>query len=214
MATAEHWPLFGLRVVTPRLELGYPSDDDLARLAAVPAGAIHDPAEMPFAIPWTDAPPQELPRNTLQHYWLGRASWKAQRWDLPLVARYQGEVVGVQALHAEDFPVTRQVSTGSWLLRRVQGQGLGKEMRAAVLHLAFAGLGAERALSGAYVDNPASLAVSRALGYVENGYQVDVRRGRPARRINLLLTRERWEPRRRDDIRIEGLEPCLALFGL
>jgi RimJ/RimL family protein N-acetyltransferase len=214
MAIRELWPLFGLRVVTPRLELVYPWDEDLAVLAAVPAGEIHDPAVMPFAVPWTDASPEELPRNTLQHYWLGRASWKVQGWDLPLAVRYQGAIVGVQGLRAEDFPIARQVSSGSWLLRRVQGQGIGREMRAAALHLAFAGLQAERALSGAYADNAASLAVSRSLGYVENGEQVDVRRGRPARRINLLLLRSEWERRRRDDMRIEGLEPCLAWFGL
>ncbi len=42
-------------------------------------------------------------------------------------------------------------------------------MREAMLHLAFAGLGAEEALSGAFEDNTASLATSRAIGYVENG---------------------------------------------
>jgi hypothetical protein len=38
-------------------------------------------------------------------------------------------------------------------------------MRAAILWLAFAGLGAEYAVSGAYLDNPASLGVSRRLGW-------------------------------------------------
>ena len=32
--------------------------------------------------------------------------------------------------------------------------------------------------------------------------------------INFVLTREMWEARRRNDIVIEGLEPCLELFGL
>ena len=106
------------------------------------------------------------------------------------------------------------MATGSWLTRSAQGRGLGKEMRAAVLHLAFAGLGAERAVSAAFEDNAASLAVSRSLGYVENGDGIHSRRGRPARRINLLLLRSEWERRRRDDIQIEGLEACLPLFGL
>ncbi len=38
-------------------------------------------------------------------------------------------------------------------------------MRAAVLHLAFAGLEAEYADSDAFTDNAASLGVSRKLGY-------------------------------------------------
>jgi RimJ/RimL family protein N-acetyltransferase len=40
-----------------------------------------------------------------------------------------------------DFAVLREVHTGSWLGQRYQGQGLGTEMRSAVLHLGFAGLG-------------------------------------------------------------------------
>ena len=59
MAIQELWPLFGLRVETPLLLLRYPSDADLAALASHPADAIHDPATMPFAIPWTDAPPED-----------------------------------------------------------------------------------------------------------------------------------------------------------
>jgi RimJ/RimL family protein N-acetyltransferase len=85
-------------------------------------------------------------------------------------------------------------------------------MRAAVLHFAFAGLGAERCLSGAWHDNAPSLAVSRALGYVENGEDISLRRGERDRQIRLLLTREEWEKRRRDDIEIVGLEGCIDLL--
>ena len=42
-------------------------------------------------------------------------------------------------------------------------------MRGAVLALAFDGLGAESATTEAFVDNPASAGVSRALGYRPNG---------------------------------------------
>jgi RimJ/RimL family protein N-acetyltransferase len=87
-------------------------------------------------------------------------------------------------------------------------------MRAAILHLAFAGLGAQRAISAAFEHNAASLAVSRALGYVENGDDIGAPRGKPMRQIRLLLTREAWENNRRRDIQIHGLEPCLRMFGL
>ena len=43
-------------------------------------------------------------------------------------------------------------------------------MRAAVLAFAFDGLGAQVAESSAFLDNAASNAVSRALGYEENGF--------------------------------------------
>jgi RimJ/RimL family protein N-acetyltransferase len=88
-------------------------------------------------------------------------------------------------------------------------------MRAAVLYFGFVGLGAERALSGAFDDNRASLGVSRALGYRENGDDVVLRRQSPGRIIHLALTRADWEANRwPDPIAIDGLEACLPLFGL
>lgn len=214
MSLDRDWPLFGLRVETPQVTLNYPTDDDLAALNAVASQGIHDPSVMPFMIPWTDAPPDIRPRNSLQFWWGLRAAWQPNKWHLTLVVRENTAVVGVQDLFATAFAATRQVATGSWLGKAYQGRGIGKEMRAAVLHLAFAGLGAERATSGAFEDNAASLAVSRALGYVENGDDIDAPRGKPQRHIRLLLKREVWERTRRSDIRIVGLDACLPMFGL
>jgi RimJ/RimL family protein N-acetyltransferase len=207
------WPLVGLRIETPRLSLSYPTDADLDTLNAVASQGIHDPAEMPFAIPWTDDPPEVRPRSSLQFWWGLRASWQPTKWTLTLMAKEGDNVVGVQDVVADDFAVTRQVGTGSWLGQSYQGRGIGKEMRAAILHLAFAGLGAMRATSSAFEDNPASLAVSRALGYVENGDDIAARRGRAVRHIRLVLHRQVWERSRRRDIQIHGLEACLPMFG-
>lgn len=208
------WPLFRLRIETPRLVLSYPTDADLGALNALADRGIHDPDVMPFALPWTDDPPEVRPKNSLQFWWGSRASWKPTKWVLTLMVAAGPEIVGVQDLHATDFAITRQVETGSWLGQSYQGQGIGREMRAAILHFAFDGLGAERAISGAFEDNPASLRVSRALGYVENGDDLVARRGLPARVIRLRLDRATWERNRRDDIRIYGLEACLPMFGL
>jgi RimJ/RimL family protein N-acetyltransferase len=87
-------------------------------------------------------------------------------------------------------------------------------MRSAVLHLAFHGLGAERAESDAFEDNAASRAVSPSLGYVENGRSWALRQGQPAVLARHLLTRDVWMARRRGDIAIDGLGPCLELLGL
>ncbi len=43
------------------------------------------------------------------------------------------------------------MTTGSWLGRAHQGRGLGKEMRQAALHIIFAGLGAQQAVTRACV---------------------------------------------------------------
>ncbi|MBA3655035.1 MAG: GNAT family N-acetyltransferase, partial [Actinobacteria bacterium] len=191
----------------------YPDDDDVAALAELAAKGVHDPDFMPFQIAWTDVPSPQQERNTLQHFWLQRASWTVDNWHLPMAVVVDGQVVGSQGVAAEQFATTRAAGTGSWLGRSHQGKGIGKEMRAAVLHLVFAGLGADVALSGAFHDNAPSLGVSKALGYEANGEAVAVRRGEAAREIRLRLTRERWERDRRDDISIEGLETCREMFG-
>jgi RimJ/RimL family protein N-acetyltransferase len=206
------WPLFGLRIRTPRLTLSHPTDDELDALNAVIAEGIHDPSFMPFDIAWTDAPADIRPRQSLQHWWRTRASWEPDKWTLTMMVREGDAVVGVQDLMASDFSTRKEVMTGSWLGRKFQGKGIGKEMRAAILHLAFEGLGAERATSAAFEDNPASIAVSRALGYKENGDEIKIRRDKPSRSIRFLLTRSAWEERRRSDIQIEGLERCRSFF--
>lgn len=214
MSLDHDWPLFGLRIETPRVSLRYPTDDELAALNTLAGQGVHDPDVMPFDVPWTDDPPEIRPRNSLQFYWGLRASWKPTNWHLSFVVEERQVVVGAQGMLGIDFVVRRQVGTGSWVGKAHQGRGIGKEMRAAILHLAFAGLGAERAISAAFENNAASLAVSRALGYVENGDEIGAPRGKPMRQIRLLLTRGSWEKRRRQDIQIHGLEACLPMFGL
>ncbi|MDQ6747856.1 MAG: GNAT family N-acetyltransferase [Candidatus Dormibacteraeota bacterium] len=208
-----HWPLFDLVVRTPRLELRLPRDDELEELARVAAGGVHDPGLMPFDIPWTDARSPELERAALQWWWSQRAAWTREAWTFTGGVFVDGVVVGVQDLGAHSFPALRSVFTGSWLGRAHQGRGLGREMRAAALHLAFAGLGAREARSGAWHDNLASQGVSRALGYVENGTELRLRRGVPEQQLRFLLSRDAWSAHRRDDIELLGLESCLELFG-
>ncbi|MEJ7584388.1 MAG: GNAT family protein [Acidimicrobiales bacterium] len=125
-----------------------------------------------------------------------------------------GRLVAQQDVGAECFAVRRTVHTGSWVGRAHQGRGIGKEMRAAVLHFAFAALGAQRAETDAFVDNPASLAVTRSLGYEPNGDGIHDRKGEPVAMLRYAMSRQSWERRRHDDISVEGLEPCLTMFGL
>lgn len=213
MAPVDHWPLFGLRVRTPRLELRYPDDDLAAAVAEVAVEGIHDPGFRPFLRDWDAVPPPHQQRNTLQHLWNARATWTPTGWHCPLVVLVDGEPAGVQGLLADDFGALRVVGSLSWLGRRHQGRGIGTEMRAAILHLAFAGLDALRAESGAWHDNGPSLGVSRKLGYRENGDRWRLRGGTRDREVLLALTRADWEKRRRDDIELVGLEPCLPFFG-
>ncbi len=74
----DHWPLFGLRLTTPRLELRLPDLDEMARLADVAAAGVHDPAVQPFAVPWTDESPEKAARNVLQWMWGLWAQWSPE----------------------------------------------------------------------------------------------------------------------------------------
>jgi RimJ/RimL family protein N-acetyltransferase len=85
-------------------------------------------------------------------------------------------------------------------------------MRQAILHLAFEGLGAQEAHSGAFSDNAPSLATSRSVGYQPNGETLAPRRDGVGRILNVRIDRATWEERRRDDIEIVGLEGCLDMF--
>ncbi|WP_211274476.1 GNAT family N-acetyltransferase [Streptomyces chattanoogensis] len=210
---AHVWPLYGLRVTTPRLELRLPDLECLAELAAVAAGGVHDAAEMPFIVPWTDASPAERERATFQHVLGTVAGWRAQEWTLSLAVLCEGKVIGRQDLSAAGFSVTREAETGSWLGLRHQGRGLGTEMRAAVLHLAFEGLGARSVTSAAMTDNPRSLRVSQKLGYRPDGLTVASVRGTARTLQRLRLDRAGWEEHRTVAVGIEGLEPCRMLFG-
>ena len=209
-----HWPLFDLRLTTERLVLRLPDSALLEEMVDLVGDGIHPEEVMPFGVPWTDRPSPQREREAVRHVLRSSADWTPTSWWYVAVATLDGQVVGTQDLRGVDFAAGRRVSTGSWLGRGYQGRGLGQEMRAAVLELAFTHLGALEAHSSAFHDNAASLGVSRRLGYEPNGSWLAPRRGRPDRMEGLRLTRERWERYRRHQILVTGVEGCLELFGV
>ena len=164
-------------------------------------------------VPWTDDSPEERARGTLQYNWSRWGSWKPSDWLLALAVIRDGTVVGTQDVGGRDFAVLREVHTGSWLGRRYQGQGIGTQMRAAVLHLAFDGLGARWAISAAFEDNPASLGVSRKPGYRDDGIEWYSVRGRPALSRRLRLGRSGWKPPGRSRCRSMACRPACPYSG-
>ncbi|MER5558029.1 MULTISPECIES: GNAT family N-acetyltransferase [unclassified Streptomyces] len=207
------WPLYGLRIHTPRLELRLPEGELLSELAQVAADGLHEPDRMPFSVPWTDGSPADRGRATYQNVLSTIANWSPDNWHLSLAVLHEGRAVGRQDLMGRRFAVTREVETGSWVGLAHQGRGIGTEMRAAALHLAFAGLGARAAVSAAMADNPRSLGVSRRLGYRDDGLTTTVVRDRPATLCRLRLDRVEWERVRTMEVRVTGLAPCRAEFG-
>jgi len=205
--------LYGIRLCTPRLELRLGSRAELEALAEVAKAGIHPPDEMPFAVAWTDA--SDDPRfvtDFVAHHEQTLAAWSPEEWRLNLLAFHAGLPVGVQALRATGFSVDRTVDTGSWLGSASQGRGLGTEMRAAVLELAFGSLGARAAQSGWLEGGAAqSAGVSARLGYREVGTHLERPRGESVVHHDLLLARSDWTCPIR--VEVEGVHACLALFG-
>jgi RimJ/RimL family protein N-acetyltransferase len=207
------WPLFDLRIRTPHLELRLPTDDDLLELAKVVQAGIVDADRTVFLVPWHQLPSPALERQFLQHWWRNRGSWNPSNWQLGLAMFEDGRPVGMQDVIARDFAIRHVVQSGSWIGREFQGRGLGTEARAAILALAFDGLGATTAESGYFQGNAASARVSEKLGYQRLYEEIEAIEGKRMIEVRVRCTPETWKSEL-VPVTIEGLEPCLKLFGV
>ena len=207
------WPLFELRIRSEHLVLRLPMDHELPALIDLAKAGIHPSDEMPFGVAWSTVPGPEFERSFVQHHWGGRASWDRNDWSLHLAVERDGTLIGSQSLLARGFAILRTVHSGSWLGRAFQRQGLGTEMRAAVLAFAFDGLAAHAAESDAFLDNAASSGVSRSLGYEDNGRGTLAPEGVARETRRFRMTADGWRSRPRPPVTIEGLEACRELFG-
>lgn len=208
------WPLFGLKLTTPRLELRPASDRDLPYVIAAAHAGIHDPDKSPFSYPWTDATGDELTQETLKYFWQCRAALSSRHWIINFGVWIDGALAGVQDIMTTDFPDLKTIKSGSWLTMAYQGLGIGTEMRAAVLAYAFDYLGAQVAESDGATFNHASLGVSRKLGYRDNGMtRVAVREREMREQHRIRLDRDGFI---RPDwtLRVEGHNAAARLLGL
>ncbi len=209
-----HWPLFGLEVRTPRLTLHYLDDELAHQVVDVAVRGVHDPAMMPFMIPWTDLPSPQMEHEAMRFYWSTRAGVRVDHWNLQFAVLVDGAVIGLCDVGADHFGTLRQVTTGSWLGREFHGQGFGKEFRSAALTLAFDGLGAELARTAAWHDNAPSLGVTRSLGYTETGRRRALRRDEPDVELEFVMDRAHWNTIRRDDITLHGVDAAREFLAI
>jgi len=211
--THRYWPLFDLRLVSPDLDLRAMTEADLAPIADL----LPDDVELDPAAQTYDVHDARTGRGMVSHqgYWQGYGTWRPGAWRLPFVVRAAGEIVGVQELEGNDFPALRTVDSSSFLVLAARGRGYGKQMRGAVLALAFGPLQAQAAITSAWHDNHASLGVSRALGYRPNGESLQARGDRADVMKHMRLLRADWlASGLASQVRISGFEDCWPLFGL
>jgi RimJ/RimL family protein N-acetyltransferase len=208
------WPLYGLTVSTPRLELRLPREEELAQFADLAGKGVHRTDERPFLTPWTDGSPEDRARVVLRDHWGQLSGWSTAAWRLGLGVFRGRDPLGVVTLRARDFLVVREVTTSSWLGIEHQGHGYGAEARIGLLALAFDHLGANAALTEVFQDNHASQGVSRKLGYQPDGISVDARDGEAVISDRLRLSREQWTRQQRPTVTVSGLPACRPTFGL
>lgn len=169
------FPPFALALSCGPVELRVLRDDDLPELVELVRGGVADPdLPMPFLRAWHEEPyapgaPSGFPTSSLAWWWTQRATFAPGEWRLALVVRRDGVLVGMQDLHGQDFVQTRRVVTGSWLGRAHHGRGTGTLMRQLAVGFAFDELDAVQCESGYVLGNGASAAVSRKVGYADNG---------------------------------------------
>lgn len=211
MRLIEVWPVHGLRLRTPDLELRPATEADLPALCAIlPPDLEADPSATRYA----GLDDRSNHRVILvQSYWRAMGTWSPHDWVLPFAVRRDGELIGMQALEGPDWTVERTVDSWSWLADGARGLGLGKQMRTAVLELAFRHLEAVAAVSSAVVTNAGSLGVSRSLGYVDTHQSVLSHSNETLQ--HLRLEGSAWSASRRGaTVQVDGIAESLPFFGL
>lgn len=169
------WPPFGLRIESPRLVLRHIRETDFPRYLAAASSGVRSTERSPFLSPWEENSPADMARNSIAWLYSQRGRFGPDSWALMLAIIAKDEkggeaqLIGMQDMMANSWPVLRTLTSGSWLRRDFQGQGLGKEARTAMLMWAFDHFGADYAESAAYDWNVPSVRVSTSLGYFQSG---------------------------------------------
>jgi RimJ/RimL family protein N-acetyltransferase len=206
------WPPHGLVLRAGDLTLTPIVDDDLPGLVELALSGIHDPDRFPFLTPWTRTPAAEMPARFAGYHWSQRAAFGGDHVNIDFAVRRAGELVGTQGFAGGPYAITRSAETGSWLARRFQGQGIGTRMRQAICAFLFDHLGAAEVTSGAWTDNPESLAVSRKVGYRLGDLSRKARDGVMVLDRRLVLGPD--DLVRGDPVEVSGVEPLRAFLGL
>lgn len=219
----EVFPPFALRIACGPVVLSVLRDDDLPELVALVRDGVQDPSlPMPFLLDWHEQPfapgsPDGFPATSLAWWWTQRAAFAPDDWRLALVVRRDGVLVGMQDLHAKDFAQRRHLTTGSWLGRAHHGNGTGTLMRQLAVGFAFDELGAASCESAYIVGNHASAAVSRKVGYVDNGRHRIVQhtsQGKIGVEEQRVVVTPATFVRPEDQVTIDGAEGVRRFFGI
>lgn len=214
MNIAEYWPPFALNLRSGNMELSPVRDSDLPELARIASGGVRRDRVQAFLVDWDSGSDAEITRSLAQYHWNTRATLTVESWTIEFTVRVGGEIIGVQGVSAQQFPLTRTLSTGSWLRKDRQGQGSGTRMRSLVVGAFIREFGARRFDTG-YIDgNTASRRVSEKVGYSPNGTRSIVAQDGTASTEKLMVLFSEDYRHTMDDIDVSGAEEVRAFLGL
>ena len=205
------WPPFGLVIQSGDLRLTPVSDDDLLGLVDLALDGIHPADMMPFDVPGPRHRPTNSPAATPSTTGKTRPvrAGAVQSGFRRAPGRRPGRGPGLHRRPLRDHPHRgdRVLAGGP-----VPGSGHRNPDARGDLHLALRPPGGDPGHIGAFVDNPASLAVSRKLGYRPNGVVRRNRLGTLA--LNQQLALNPGDLVRGEPIEVVGLEPLRRFLGL
>ena len=212
-------PLYGLRLRTDRLELRWPDEEELVALGRLARDRV---CTSPERCPSWCRGPIDIGRAGLR----GRVrrittSVVRDSWQPHELAARAGRLgrgrADRRAGASSDTSSRPRGELSHGLLARAEpsrASGYGTEMRAAILELAFHGLGASGgALHGAR-RRPTRRCGSRRSWATSRTREawIEVRGERRLDR-SMRLTRDRWIDQERISVRISGLEPASRYLG-
>lgn len=163
------WPPFALHLRSGDMELSPVREADIPELAEIARGGVRSDGVEAFLVDRDSGTDEQIARSIAQYHWSTRANFTVEDWTIEFTVRVDGRAIGVQGVNGLRYPLTRTVSTGSWLSLPEQGRGYGTRMRRIVIEAFIRYFGATRFDTAYFTGNHASRRVSEKLGYSPNG---------------------------------------------
>ncbi|UVI37246.1 GNAT family N-acetyltransferase [Brevibacterium spongiae] len=208
------WPPYSLHLRSGDMELSPVREGDLPELAQIAKGGVRRDGIEAFLIDWDSGSDEEVARSLAQYHWATRANFTVDEWTIEFTVRVGGRVVGIQGVNGSRYPLTRTVSTGSWLAKKEQGRGFGTKMRSMVVSTFIEHFGAGRFETAYIAGNDASRRVSEKLGYSPNGDHVIIaQQGRPRTENKMVLRAEDFRSSV-GEVQVAGAEAVRSFLGI
>jgi len=181
-----------VRLETARLLLRDLVVDDLDPML----GYFQDPAVLRY-LNWTHPWTREQVRQSLSDERLNQRAIPRQRFDLGIVLRETGQLIGdcgLELLTPRDTPNHAGAAVIWFILRRDQwGHGYATEAARAVVGMAFTDLGLRRVFGGCHPENTASRRILERLGMLFDGVHDNFPGSPEGIRAQVFhLDRDRW----------------------